>query len=150
MTSCNNTYTLLRSGALRLGGGVLLLLLAGVLTQCEEQNTYRIGERVYKANCANCHMDEGQGLGELIPPLANADYLKNNRDKLACIVRYGLKDTIVVNGRQYSEQMAGIPKLEDVAVVNLLNYIGHSWGNDLKPYTLEEVRTLLEQCAPQQ
>jgi cytochrome c551 len=146
---CHNTYSLLRSRASRLGGGVLLLVSAVLLAQCEEQNTYRIGERVYKANCANCHMDNGEGLGELIPPIANSDYLKNNRDKLACIVRYGLKDTIIVNGKQYSEQMAGI-KLEDVALVNLLNYIGHSWGNDLKPYTLEEVRTMLGQCATQQ
>lgn len=144
-----STFTILRSGALRLGVGVLLLVSTVLLTQCEE-NTYRIGERVYKTNCANCHMDNGEGLGALIPPLANSDYLKNNRDKLACIVRYGLKDTIIVNGKQYSEQMAGIPKLEDVAVVNLLNYIGHSWGNELKPYTLEEVRTMLGQCATQQ
>lgn len=137
-----------KAGTLRRVQGVLLILSAILLAQCEE-NTYRIGERVYKANCANCHMDNGEGLGELIPPIANSDYLKNNRDKLACIVRYGLKDTIMVNGKQYSEQMAGI-KLEDVALVNLLNYIGHSWGNDLKPYTLEEVRTMLGQCATQQ
>lgn len=137
-----------KAGTLRRVQGVLLILSAVLLAQCEE-NTYRIGERVYKANCANCHMDNGEGLGELIPPIANSDYLKNNRDKLACIVRYGLKDTIMVNGKQYSEQMAGI-KLEDVALVNLLNYIGHSWGNDLKPYTLEEVRTMLGQCATQQ
>lgn len=145
MTSNN---MLPKAGTLRRVQGVLLILSAILLAQCEE-NTYRIGERVYKANCANCHMDNGEGLGELIPPIANSDYLKNNRDKLACIVRYGLKDTIMVNGKQYSEQMAGI-KLEDVALVNLLNYIGHSWGNDLKPYTLEEVRTMLGQCATQQ
>lgn len=145
MTSNN---MLPKAGTLRRVQGVLLILSAVLLAQCEE-NTYRIGERVYKANCANCHMDNGEGLGELIPPIANSDYLKNNRDKLACIVRYGLKDTIMVNGKQYSEQMAGI-KLEDVALVNLLNYIGHSWGNDLKPYTLEEVRTMLGQCATQQ
>lgn len=145
MTSNN---MLPKAGTLRRVQGVLLILSAILLAQCEE-NTYRIGERVYKANCANCHMDNGEGLGELIPPIANSDYLKNNRDKLACIVRYGLKDTIIVNGKQYSEQMAGI-KLEDVALVNLLNYIGHSWGNDLKPYTLEEVRTMLGQCATQQ
>lgn len=115
------------------------------LLHCEA-NPYREGERLYQANCANCHLDNGAGLGALIPPLAKADYLAANRDLLPCILKYGLKDTIVVNGTQYAEAMPGVPTLSDIQITNLLNFIGNSWGNTLPTYRLDEVRVLLEQC----
>ena len=119
--------------------------LCCVLGGCEDA-TYRAGERLYKANCANCHMDTGAGLGALIPPLANADYLAQHRDALPCVLRHGLADSIVVNGRAYAEKMPGVPQLSEVAITNILNYINHSWGNQNPPYRLDEVRELLQRC----
>jgi mono/diheme cytochrome c family protein len=110
------------------------------------QNTYRSGEKIYKANCANCHLDQGEGLGALIPPLAGSDYLSAHRDRLACIVRYGLQDTIVVNGQVYVEKMAGNASLSDVQIANVLNYVLQSWGNKHAPLTFEEVRNSLSNC----
>lgn len=109
-------------------------------------NPYREGERLYKANCANCHMDNGEGLSALIPPLAGADYLEINRDQLPCVLRYGLKDTIVVNGKVYAEQMPGVPALSDIQITNILNYVNNAWDNRHKPYRLEEVQRLLGKC----
>lgn len=111
-----------------------------------QPNAYREGERLYQANCANCHMENGEGLGALIPPLAGADFLGKNREKLPCIVRFGLKDTIVVNGKTYTEQMAGVGNLSEIHITNLLNYVNNSWGNRQEPYRLDEVRALLEKC----
>lgn len=91
-------------------------------------------------------MDDGVGLSALIPPLAGADYLETARDRLPCILKYGLKDTILVNGRQYAEQMPGVPTLSPVHITNILNFINHSWGNSNPPYRLDEVERLLEQC----
>lgn len=104
------------------------------------------GAALYRVHCANCHLDNGQGLGALIPPLAGSDYLAAHRERLPCIVRHGLKDTIVVNGTQYAEAMAGIETLSDIQITNILNYIHTSWGNDLPPYRLDEVQQLLKQC----
>lgn len=123
----------------------LLLALALAGTQCEP-NPYREGERLYQANCSNCHLDNGAGLGALIPPLAGADYLAANRERLPCILRYGLRDTIVVNGTVYAEAMAGVPTLSDIQITNILNFINNSWGNNLPPYRLDEVRDLLTKC----
>jgi mono/diheme cytochrome c family protein len=91
-------------------------------------------------------MDNGQGLGALIPPLAGADYLALNREKLPCLLRQGIQDTIVVNGKVYAERMAGLATLSDIQVTNILNYVGSSWGNQLPPYRLDEVRQMLEAC----
>jgi mono/diheme cytochrome c family protein len=123
---------------------LLLLFLAGLLS-CEQQ-TYQIGERLYKTNCANCHMDHGEGLGALIPPLAGSDYLGKHLNELPCAIRRGLKDTIVVNGKIYSEQMPPNGNLSDIQITNLLNYINSSWGNKQAPYELERVRELLKKC----
>lgn len=115
------------------------------LTNCQP-NPYREGERLYKTNCANCHMDNGEGLSALIPPLAGADFLEKNREKLPCVLRYGLKDTIVVNGRIYAEAMPGVATLSDIHITNILNYINNSWGNRHAPYRLEETQQLLDKC----
>ncbi len=124
---------------------VLLIITLFAANSCRETD-FKDGEHLYKLNCANCHMDDGKGLNKLIPPLAGSDFLGKNRDKLPCIIRAGLRDTISVNGQLYAEQMAGIPTIKDVAMTNILNYINTSWGNNLPLYRVEEVRTALEQC----
>ncbi len=123
----------------------ILLFFAVLLVYCQA-NPYRDGERLYKLNCANCHMDAGEGLNALIPPLAGSDFLRNSRDQLPCLVRHGINDTIVVNGNTYAEQMPGVETLSDIQVVNILNYVISSWGNQLEPYRLDEVRQSLEKC----
>lgn len=111
-----------------------------------ETGTYQSGQRLYSKVCANCHMDNGVGLGALIPPLAASDYMAQNRDKLPCIVRQGIHDTISVNGKVYAENMPGMPGLSDIQVTNLLNYINHAWGNNNPEYSFEEVEELLKKC----
>lgn len=122
-----------------------LLCSATILFACR-QNPWRDGEWLYEKNCASCHGAAGQGLGELIPPLAGADYLQTHRAQLPCIVRYGLQDSITVNGRPFAQPMAGVPHLSDIEITNLLNYVNHQWGNAGETYTLKEVRDLLESC----
>ncbi|MBN8676938.1 MAG: cytochrome c [Chitinophagales bacterium] len=125
----------------------LITLISGLmcLISCEQQ-PYQIGQRLYQAQCANCHMDTGVGLGALMPPLAGSDYLAKHRQTLPCIIRNGLQDTIQVNGQQYAEQMPGNKNLSDIQIANLLNYVMQSWGNNHPPYTLEEVQQALNQC----
>lgn len=123
-----------------------LLALLFLATACQDTSSYREGARLYKTNCANCHMDDGVGLGALIPPIAGADYLRTHRDKLPCILKYGLKDSIRVNGQLYAEAMPGVPTLSAIQITNILNYINHNWGNDNPVYRLDEVQALLESC----
>lgn len=125
-----------------LGFGVVLIILASA---CRNQ-TYQSGERLYKTICANCHLDNGEGLGALIPPLAGSEYLAANRNKLPCIVRYGLQDSIQVKGKVYGEKMDGLPGLSEIQITNVLNYINSTWGNKNPPYSYEDVTALLDKC----
>lgn len=121
-----------------------IILLAAVAA-CSP-NRFPQGERLYKYHCANCHMDDGSGLQGLIPPLAGSDFLKDNAEKVPCIIRHGLKSEIVVKGKTFRQEMAAIPDLNVYEITNIINYIHHSWGNDLGYRTVPEVETALERC----
>lgn len=119
--------------------------LLAALVSCQ-QKPYSDGEAFYKKYCANCHLDNGEGLGQLIPPLAGADFLAKNRERLPCIVRHGLAEEITVNGQQFAEKMEGFTKATDVDVTNVLNFINNSWGNHNGTLRLDEVQALLRNC----
>ena len=93
-------------------------------------------------------MEQGQGLGQLIPPLAQSDYLIAHHGDLACIIRNGLEGEIVVNGKSYNQPMAGISEEEisDVEMTNIINYISNNWGNELGSTTLKAVQQQLDNC----
>ncbi|MDX2134706.1 MAG: cytochrome c [Saprospiraceae bacterium] len=104
------------------------------------------GKRLYVHYCANCHLEDGRGVGALVPPLAGADYLHNNRDALPCILVHGLADTIYVNGQLYAEQMPGVESLSHIEVTNILNYIGNAWGNESALFIPDQVKEQLKTC----
>ncbi|MCC2546363.1 cytochrome c [Hymenobacter sp. BT175] len=130
------------SRLLRLAGALaFLLILAGCFT--ERQNE---GHRLYDANCSNCHGESGEGLRQLIPPLAGSDYLKVNRAALACLLRKGANGPMTVNGKLYQQVMPGNATLTDAEITNLLNYVQTSWGNSNEVFTIREVTEQLTGC----
>ncbi len=129
----------------RISSVILSIVLLAVA--CGETH-YHQGEALYRANCASCHMEDGSGLAQLYPPLAQADYIREDPVATACIIRYGLQDTIVVNGVTYRQPMNGIRELSDFQITNIINYINQAWGNDYGEVTLAQVRERLEECAP--
>lgn len=124
---------------------LFFISLVIVVSNCEYE-AFSQGKALYESQCANCHSENGQGLRGLIPPLAGADYLENNQEQLACIIRYGMQGEIIVNGTSYNGQMVGIPILTDVQINNIINYINHSWGNDYGQSNVKQVARQLEQC----
>ncbi|GAB3529778.1 hypothetical protein GCM10027443_09580 [Pontibacter brevis] len=117
------------------------------LTQCFT-NKQNEGQRLYEANCQSCHMEDGSGLRNLIPPIAGADYLQEHREELPCLIRHGIEGPMVVNGEEYNRPMPGIETMRTDKITNLLNYIQTNFGNNNERYTLQEVDTLLESCPP--
>jgi mono/diheme cytochrome c family protein len=126
--------------------GICVLCLTWGFWQACVQGGVSDGQRLYLQHCANCHLEDGRGVGALIPPLAGADYLMTYRDQLPCIVVYGLSDSILVNGIFYAEKMPAAAKLTPVEVANILNYIGKTWGNRMDPFNPQEVQRSLESC----
>jgi mono/diheme cytochrome c family protein len=124
-----------------------ILLISGFYWSSCDDNPYKQGKIYYSMYCANCHMDSGEGLKGIIPPLGKIDYLLKNRQNLPCVIRKGLKGNVTVNGINYNQQeMLPIAKLTDFEITNILNYIGTAWGNNEKLFTVEEVRDGLNKC----
>lgn len=104
------------------------------------------GQKLYTTHCENCHGAKGEGLGKLYPPLTDSNYLSQHRDKLACIVKFGLKEPVEIHGQQYEEQMPGVPQLSDIEIAYILTYVTTRFGKNTESYTLEEVQKALKAC----
>lgn len=86
------------------------------------------GKIVYEANCMSCHMENGEGLEGVYPPLAKSDYLMADRKRAMEQILYGVSGPIKVNGKMYESDMQGI-ELTDAELSDLMNYLLHSFGN---------------------
>lgn len=97
------------------------------------------GKAIYTDFCINCHLPSGLGQEKVYPPLANSDYLMNNREASIKGVKFGQEGKMVVNGKTYNNVMAPLG-LSDDEVADVMNYITNSWGNtNDKMVTIEEV-----------
>lgn len=97
------------------------------------------GKDIYTAQCMSCHMDEGQGIEDVYPPLAKSDYLMNDKLRSIDNVIHGVTGQITVNGKIYNMDMTPFDFLTDQEVRDVLNYIRNSWGNKGEAVTQEEV-----------
>lgn len=101
------------------------------------------GKQVYNDFCLQCHMANGEGLAKVFPPLANSDYLKNNRIESIKGLKYGMSGEITVNGVKYNSVMAA-QGLSNKEIADVMNYITNSWGNINKSLITEEEVSKLE------
>jgi nitrite reductase (NO-forming) len=86
-----------------------------------------------------CHQEDGKGLSGAFPPLANSDYLLEDKQRVIEGVVNGVKGEIKVNGELYDGIMPpqGLSPEETRDVVN---YVLNSWGNKGGEVTLEDVK----------
>lgn len=99
------------------------------------------GKEIYVAQCLSCHMDEGQGIEDVYPPLAKSDYLMADKNRSIQQVLYGASGEMKVNGKVYNLEMTGFD-LSDQEASDVLNYIRNSWGNKGQAVTPAEVKGL--------
>ncbi|HHP7242138.1 MAG TPA: c-type cytochrome [Cyclobacteriaceae bacterium] len=132
--------------------GIFLLCLVHSCSFKEHQKNMRFkqyyvkGKKLYTVHCQNCHQENGQGLGNLYPPLAKSDYLLRNVRRSACISKYGIEKPIVVNSEAYNQPMPGIEQLTVLEITEILNYVYNAWGNDYGMISPDSVRIALENC----
>lgn len=124
---------------------VLLAGLAVLLPSFQQKKPYDLkasmarGEQLYISYCLSCHMDQGQGIEGVYPPLAKSDYLMADKKRSIQQILYGVSGEIKVNGKTYNLEMTGFD-LTDEETADVLNYIRNSWGNKGAVVTPEEVR----------
>ncbi|MFS8617275.1 MAG: cytochrome c [Solitalea sp.] len=132
------------------------LSAAGLLGSCQnEQELLKKkyiaeGMVLYRSQCQNCHQIDGTGFEKLIPPLTDTLYLRQNRDRLACIIRYGMDEPIVIHGQLYDQPMIGNQRLTAMEIAEILTYITNAFGNKQEMFTIEEVQRALDRCRQEQ
>lgn len=128
---------------------ILSFLVVGLITLLSFKQTKSFdlkasvvrGEQIYMSYCISCHMDQGQGIEGVYPPLAKSDYLMADKKRAIQQVLYGVSGEIKVNGKMYNMEMTGFD-LNDQEASDVLNYIRNSWGNKGGVITPSEVKTV--------
>lgn len=102
------------------------------------------GKILYERHCANCHQSDGTGLGRVIPPLANSDYMMEDVGRTVRIIKHGLKGEIEVNGITYNQNMPANPHLTNMEIAQITTYIYNVWGNKSEVIDVNEVSRHLQ------
>ncbi len=105
------------------------------------------GEELYQKHCSNCHQKNGSGLGLVYPPLNTSDYMDKNFEKVLCLMKYGLKEEIMVNGKNFVQPMPGVVTLTDLEVAELATYIYNSWDHSRGIVDVTEASRVIKNCA---
>ena len=115
-----------------------------------EKARYDHGKKLYSgsATCMACHGMEGQGQGDLFPPLAPSNWVNGDPVILAKVILHGLEGPIKVNNVPYNTAQA-MPKFvqrtdltdEDLAcLMTYLRYMKGNKGGVVKADLVEKVR----------
>ncbi len=104
------------------------------------------GKEVYALHCQNCHMENGQGMEGVNPPVAKTTYLKDTKKNIGIILN-GQTGEVVVNGKKYNAIMNPMNYLDDKEIADVLNYIRNSWGNKYPIVTPAQVKAEREKPA---
>ena len=114
------------------------VFLLAVFTMLASSFTYRSafdlntsnkrGKDTYLTYCISCHLEQGEGIDGVYPPLAKSDYLMKDKNRSIKQVLYGVTGEIKVNGKSYNAEMAGLD-LTDQEVSDVLNFVRNSFGN---------------------
>lgn len=108
------------------------------------------GMEFYRAQCVNCHGEDGKGIASLAPPLVDASWVTGPSERLVRIVLQGLQGPIEVAGTTWNAVMPGhgaLPELTDTTASGLLTYLHRAWGHSgraIDPGFIAEVREQTE------
>jgi mono/diheme cytochrome c family protein len=104
---------------------------------------YRDGRLLYLNYCASCHMDNGEGLRNVIPSLANSSLIRDSLETIPCQIKYGSMEHA---NAPSGPKMTGFRSLSDLEVAEITTYITSSWGNRKGLMEVKETNELLQNC----
>ncbi len=102
-----------------------------------------VGAAVYASFCVRCHGAQGEGVTHVFPKLAgNPAVITEDTTSLIRLLVEGGNSPQTLSGppRQAMPPFAG--QLTDSQIGAVLTWIRTSWGNDARPVTANDVRTL--------
>ncbi|MEY3688885.1 MAG: Copper-containing nitrite reductase precursor [Bacteroidota bacterium] len=107
------------------------------------KNKHAKGEELYNQRCATCHLENGEGVQDLYPPLQSSDFLRNDKSRIINVLLQGLSGPVTVNGIPYNSVMHPVPGT-DRDLSEVLNYVYARFGNGEYTFTPEEIAVLRE------
>ncbi|PIB36122.1 hypothetical protein BFP72_12310 [Reichenbachiella sp. 5M10] len=132
---------------------LFIVLLALSLGSCKHSNPEEIklrqyliqGEQLYRLHCANCHQNDGSGLGLLIPPIDSA-FIQSNLELSICAIKHGLTGPISINHKTYDGEMPANPRLTSLEIAEIITFIDVNWGKKKGITTISTVEKSLNLC----
>jgi mono/diheme cytochrome c family protein len=100
------------------------------------------GQIVYMQFCLSCHMENGEGVPGLYPPLSQTKYVLGDKKWLIANVLLGQQGEIVVKGETYNNIMTKMDFLGDKEISEVLTYVRSNFGNQASPVTIGEVKAV--------
>ena len=131
---------------------IFCFLVCATLLSCTQgksvkfQQYYVQGELLYKKHCSNCHQANGTGLGLVYPPLHQSDFMEKNFEQVLCLMKYGIKGEVVVNGKTFIQPMPGVQSLTDLEIAEIATYIYNSWEHQRGIVEVSEATNVLSNC----
>ena len=120
----------------------LLLVFVGLFS-CND-SPYMQGKRLYTAYCANCHMDDGSGLSQMIPAIQKSKITYSS--EMVCILYMGKTDTLFKGDTFLVKEMPSFKQLSSTEVANIINYVNHAFTTDFREKSIVEVESDLKKC----
>ena len=102
----------------------------------------------YAQFCADCHRQDGAGVNQIFPPLAqNPTVTDKDPSTLVHIMLTGWKTAETkVHPRVYT--MPAFTRLSDQELAEIVSFVRDSWGNHDQPVTADSVKTMRSQLDP--
>lgn len=100
------------------------------------------GQIIYMQFCLSCHMENGEGVPGLYPPLSQTKYILGDKKWLIANVLLGQQGEIVVKGETYNNIMTKMDFLGDKEISEVLTYVRSNFGNQASPVTIGEVKAV--------
>jgi mono/diheme cytochrome c family protein len=98
------------------------------------------GKIVYMQFCLACHMENGEGVPSLYPPLIQTEYVLGDKKRLIETVINGIEGPVEVKGEKFNNIMAKLDYLRDEQIAEVLTYVRSNFGNSADAVTASEVR----------
>jgi mono/diheme cytochrome c family protein len=106
----------------------------------------KAGERIFLAQCKQCHGPEGAGQPGTYPPLAGSPWPVGNPDRPISILLEGMSGPLTVLGQSVNNSMPNVGAgLKDKDIAYVLTYVRNSFGNHADPVDDGEVSTIRAQ-----
>lgn len=103
------------------------------------------GEKVYKANCVQCHQASGGGSKDF-PSLIGSDWVNGPSKRITMLVLKGMQGPHPSGGKLYNGAMpAWGSTLNDKKIAGVLTYIRSAWGNTGHEITPTQVAAVREE-----